>query len=717
MSEPNEALPQAASAPTPQPVAIDEPEPAAGAGGVSMPENAYRELAPGEAYVPIVPDAAVVPEVTRRSLLFGLLNAVFWSAAVSYLTLKLGQGLEAAIPISILAIGFSALFKRKSTLPENVNILALGATSGIIVGGSLFVMPAIHILGLEGRSSFFQIFFVPLLGAALGVLFLIPLRRYFVRDMHGKLPFPEGTAIAEVLVAGQRGGNQARVLLQAMGVGFAFDTLATLFCAWRENFSTAAFGFLSSVSDRFKVVFSLNTTAAIAGLGYLIGLRYAAFIMAGSMLSYFVIVPLFAFVGSHAPDLVIGVGVAPLGQMDHEALFDEYARYIGIGAIFMAGLMSVVKMLPVMGQAISQGVRGLRRRGAPSSGTIETTTPRTEQDIAMPVVLGLIALLAIAIWLYFRFAVLADQPSPTLVTTCAVLIAVGVALLFSAVSSWAVAMISVTPISGMTLMTLIVSAVLLRGLGLTGREGMLGVLLIGGVVCACLSTAGTLVTEFKVGYWVGATPKKIQWSNFIGIAVSALVVTAVMLLLARVYGFTPGPEHQNPLPAPQANAMAAILKFILETSDSTKWFLIALGVAIAAIVETLGVSSLAVALGMYIPMEYNSPLLVGALVAHLLKKGARTNGVKDDHLANARANRGVLIASGLIAGGALAGVVSAIIQFVEQDLVGRQLIPRIDFTEGGWANLLGLAMFLGICGYIYFSARKARKEDAGPNLG
>lgn len=678
-----------------------------------MPENAYRELEPGETYEPIVPTGASVPEVTRRSVFFGLANAVFWSAAVSYLTLKLGQGLEAAIPIAILAIGFSALFKRKSTLLENVNILSLGATSGIIVGGSLFVMPAIHILGLEGQSSFFQIFFVPLLGAALGVLFLIPLRRYFVRDMHGKLPFPEGTAIAEVLVAGQKGGNQAKVLLRAMGVGFGFDTLATLFAAWRENFTTAAFGALSTITDKFKVVFSLNTTAAIAGLGYLIGLRYAAFIMAGSMLSYFVIVPLFAFIGSHAPELSIGVGVAPLSQMNHEALFDEYARYIGIGAIFMAGLLSVIKMLPVMGQAIAQGVKGLRRRGGQLSGEL----PRTERDISMPVVLGLIALLIIAIWIYFRFAVLSDQSSPTLVTTCAVLIAVGVALLFSAVSSWAVAMISVTPISGMTLMTLIVSAVLLRGLGLTGREGMLGVLLIGGVVCACLSTAGTLVTEFKVGYWVGATPKKIQWSNFVGIIISSVVVTAVMLLLARVYGFTPSPEHPNPLPAPQANAMAAILTFIMETSDASKWFLIALGVVLAAIVETLGVSSLAVALGMYIPMEYNSPLLVGALVAHFLKKGAKTNGVKDELLASARANRGVLVASGLIAGGALAGVVSAIVQFMEKDIVGQTLVPRIDFTEGGWANVLGLVMFLGICAYIYFSAKKARREDAGPDLG
>lgn len=677
---------------------------------LSMPENAYRELKEGETYTPIVPDSAAdVPEVTRRSVLFGLLNAVFWSAAVSYLTLKLGQGLEAAIPIAILAIGLSAVMKRKSSLLENVNILAFGATSGIIVGGSLFVMPAIHILGLSEQSSFFQIFFVPLLGASLGVLFLIPLRRYFVREMHGRLPFPEGTATVEVLVAGQQGGSQAKVLLKAMGVGFIFDTLATLFCAWRENFTTAAFGFLSTLSDKFKVVFTLNTTAAIAGLGYLIGLRYAAFIMAGSMLSYFVIVPLFAFIGQQAPDLAIGVNVKALSAMTQEELFDEYPRYIGIGAIFMAGVISVAKMLPVMAQAVRQGVKGILSRK--SAGASET--PRSDADIPMPVVLALIVALVAAIWVYFRFAVLAGQQNPTMVTTLAVLIAVGVSLLFSAVSSWAVAMISVTPISGMTLMTLIVSAVLLRYAGLTGREGMLGVLLIGGVVCACLSTSGTLVTEFKVGYWVGATPKKIQWSNFIGIAVSALVVTAVMLLLARVYGFSASPEHANPLPAPQANAMAAIISFIMETSDATKWFLIAMGAVLALIIETLGVSSLAVALGMYIPMEYNSPLLLGAFIAWYLKRSSGENAA----LASARQNRGILVSSGLIAGGALAGVMSAVIQFIEKDLAGSEFIPRINFTEGAGANLLGLAMFFGICGYIYFDARRASAEEAGPDLG
>ncbi|MFH0902913.1 MAG: oligopeptide transporter, OPT family [Pseudomonadota bacterium] len=673
-----------------------------------MPENAYRELRPGEVYQPLVADERPAHEVTARSIGFGLANAVVWSAAVSYLTLKLGQGLEAAVPISILAIGFSVLFRRRSTLLENMNVLALGATSGIVVGGSLFVMPAIHILKLDDLSSFFQVFFVPLLGAALGVLFLIPLRRYFVRDMHGKLPFPEGTAIAEVLVAGQRGGKQAVLLLKAMGIGYVFDLLTTLFRAWPETFTTAALGQLAGFTARFKAVFSLNTTAAIAGLGYLIGVRYAAFIMAGSLLSNFVLVPFLAFLGQQGA-ITVGIGVPPLGEMSHAQLFAEYARYMGIGAIFVAGLVSVLKMLPIMGQAIHQGLRGLAQRRRDGAAAL----PRTEQDIPISVVLGLIGLVVAAIWIYFRLAVTANQSSPTLMATLAVIIAVTVALLFSAVSAWAVAMISVTPISGMTLMTLIVSAVLLKKLGLSGREGMLGVLLIGGVVCTALSMTGTLVTEFKLSYWLGATPRKVQWGNIIGSVLSALVVTAVMLLLAKVYGFSEAEGHSQPLAAPQANAMAAVLRFLMETADATKWYLLALGGVIALIVEMVGVSPLAFALGMYIPMEYNSPILFGAIVAWFVRRSS-----PDPVLGRARGDRGILLASGLIAGGALAGITAAIVQFVES-LKGVQpwKLPRIGFVDGDLPAFLALVMFVAVCCYLYFDSVQARREDAGPSLG
>lgn len=697
--------------------ALDSLPSGAGESAAGMPENAYRELRPGEVYTPLVPEEQPGPEVSRRSVLFGLANAVFWSAAVAYLTLKLGQGLEAAIPIAILAIGFSALCRRKSTHLENVNVLAFGATSGIVVGGSLFVMPAIHILGLNDLSSFFQVFFVPLLGAMLGVLFLIPLRRYFVRDMHGKLPFPEGTATAEVLVAGAKGGKQAKVLLKAMGIGFVFDALATLFQAWRENFNTADFSFLQGFTAKTKAVFALNTTAAIAGLGYLIGVRYAAYIMAGSLFSYFLVVPLFGFLG-HYVSVPIGSGLPALGAMNHEELFDAYARYIGIGGIFVAGLLSIVKMLPVMAQAVTQGVRGirdLRRNGGAAK------LPRIDRDIPMPLVLGLIIVVVVAIWIYFRVAVTVNQLAPNLTATLAVAVAVAVALLFSAVSAWAVATISVTPISGMTLMTLLVGALILKQIGLTGREGMLGVLLIGGVVCTCLSMTGTLVTEFKVSYWLGATPRKVQWSNFIGAIVSAVVVTAVMLLLAQVYGFHRSPAHANPLPAPQANAMASMLSFIMSTGDPTKWYLLAFGGVVALIIEMLGVSSLAFALGMYLPMEYNSPILIGAIVAYFVRKNP------DPLLARARGDRGILVSSGLIAGGALAGVVAALIQFVESR-VGEsrgldcavdsacEFLPRIGYVRGDGPNWLGIIMFCAICYYIYWESRRAKREDAGPRL-
>jgi putative OPT family oligopeptide transporter len=668
-----------------------------------MPENAHRELQPGEVYVPLVVDEKPKHEVTTRSVVFGIANALFWSAAVSYLTLKLGQGLEAAIPIAILAIGFSALFRRRSTHLENVNILAFGATSGIVVGGSLFVMPAIFILNLQDRSDFFQIFFVPLLGAALGVLFLIPLRRYFVREMHGKLPFPEGTAIAEVLVTGQRGGRQAWVLLKAMGVGFAFDALTTLLKVWPENFTTASLSFLEKFNEKFKAIFALNTTAAIAGLGYLIGVRYAAFIMAGSMFSYYIIIPLLAFIGSQGT-VTLGAGLPPLGKMSHDELFLEYARYIGIGAIVMAGIISIIRMFPVMIQAIGQGLRGIReaREGRAQK------QQRSDQDIPMPVVLALMGVVLLAAFVYFRVAVTANQESPTLMAALAVLIAFGISLLFSAVSAWAVATISVTPISGMTLMTLILSAVLLRELGFEGEEGKLGVLLIGGVVCTCLSMTGTLVTEFKVSYWLGATPRRVQWSNLAGSLVSAVAVTAVMLLLAQVYGFEKSALHPEPLPAPQAGAMAKIMDFLMGTGDASKWVLLALGAGVALIVEMIGVSALAFALGMYIPMEYNSPILAGAIVAHFVRRSS-----KDATLNRARGDRGILISSGLIAGGALAGVMAALVQFFESSL-GVELW-RVN-AQGDLAAFLGLLMFLGICGYMFWDSCRARREEVGPKL-
>jgi len=671
-----------------------------------LPENAFRELAPGEVYEPVIAARASVLEVTVRSVGFGLAMGIFFSAATTFIILKLGQGIETTIPIAILAVGFSAVLARKSTLIENINILAVGGTSGIVAGGSVFVMPAIHILELDDLSSFFQIMIVPFFGAVLGALFLVPFRRYFVAEMHGKLPFPEGTAIAETLMAGEKGGSQARVLAFSLAVGFVVDFVVLAFRVWTDVFTTASIQALDRVTTEVKAVFALNTSAAIAGLGYLIGVRYAAIILAGSLLSTLIVVPLVAWLGQGmtqptAPHLPL------ISAMSADDIFASYARYMGIGGIFVAGLVGILKLSKVIVSAFTEGARGiLKSRGAAHEGIRE----RTDRDIRMPVVFGLFLLTTALLWVYLRFSVLAGMTSPTLIATVAVAVIVIITFLFVSVSAWAVAMISVTPISGMTLMTLIVSSVLMLQLGLSGRQGMLAVLLIGGVVCTALSMAGTLITEFKLGYWMGATPSRIQWSNILACIVAAGVVTAVMLLLGDVYGFHKTDAHPNPLPAPQPNAMAAVIRSLMG-GEQTPWLLYALGGGIALIVEMLGVSALAFALGMYLPIELNSPILIGAVVAWLVKHSA-----KNEPLAKARHARGLLIASGFVAGGALAGVMDALVKWLSQALFHLQEDSlHVPYGAGAESalNWVGLFAFLGLCAFMYWNACRGADADSG----
>lgn len=670
----------------------------------SLPENAYRELKPGETYNPVIPDERGVLEITVRSVLFGLAMGVLFSAAAAYIALKLGQGIESAIPISILAIGFSAILARKSTLLENVNILAIGATSGILVGGSVFTMPAIFVLGLEDRTSFFQIFIVPFLGACLGVLFLIPFRRYFVAEMHGKLPYPEGTAITEILMTGERGGQQAKVLVSAMGIGFAFDFIALTFTAWRDVFTTSLIRVLDPLTHKVKAVFALNTSAAVLGLGYIIGVRYASIICAGSFLAYFVLVPLVGWVGGNLPG-IIGGGSAPIAELGAEDLFFEYVRFIGIGGIFAAGIISIIKMSPVMVQALGKAFAEIRKL---LSGGLHAEGRRTDSDIPMGIVVILTVVVAAFIWLYFRFSVLAANPDATRLATYSLILTLVVSFLFAAVSAWAVAMISVTPISGMTLTTLIVSAVVLAKLGLSGPDGMLATLLIGGVVCTALSMTGSLVTEFKISYWLGATPRRIQWSNIIAAAVSSMTVTAAIMLFATTKGYVATAAHPNPMPAPQANAMAAVIQSVMASAEAP-WLLYGVGAVIALIVEMLGVSSLAFALGMYLPIELNTPILFGALVAEYVRRRSPSEPIR-----RARNNRGTLIASGLIAGGALAGVADGILSWIAD--ARSASIPAFG-NLGAFGNWLGLVLFCALAVYVVWDAGRAREEEgSGPEI-
>jgi putative OPT family oligopeptide transporter len=684
-----------------------------GAEDVRLPENAFRELKPGEVYSPVIPPEAVVPEVTVRSVVQGFFWSVVFSAAATYIALKLGQGIESAIPISILAVGFSVLVvktlkARGSTLLENVNVLAIGATSGIIAGGSVFTMPAIYILGLEGRSSFFQIFLVPLLGAFLGVFFLAPFRRYFVRDLHGKLPYPEARATTEILVAGKRGGKSAVVLSYSAVLAAVFDFVGPSMHGWAENFSTASIGALSGFTNRFKAVFTLNTSAAVLGLGYIMGLDYAAIIMAGSTVSFLVLVPLFAHLAQWIPG-AISEGAAPLASLPPDEIFSLYVRPIGIGGIFCAGVLSILKMSPVIGQAVKQALGEMLRLLRGQEAAAEDV--RTERALPMSLNLLGAASTGLLVFLYFRFSVLSGEPRATSLALASTLMTLLIAFLFAAVSAWAIAMISITPVSGMTLTTLIITAIALSAMGLTGKSGMLQTLLIGGVVCTALSMSGSLVTQYKIAYWLGATPRKIEIANLVGSVAASAATTAVILLMAKVYGFAPSAAHSNPLPAPQPNAMAAVLTGVMGSSGAP-WFFYGLGAVIAVAVELCGVSGLAFALGMYLPMELNSPLVVGAAVSWLVARSS-----KEEKLAKARQEKGTLIASGFIAGGALVGVLAALLKFLEDswhvtivpDLANVKVLGLGSFL-GAWGNWFGLALFLILAGYVYWDSRRERLE-------
>lgn len=682
---------------------------------VHLPDNAFRELAPGETYEPVVPASAQPAEVTVRSVVQGFFWSIVFSAAATYIILKLGQGIESAIPISILAIGFSVaaakfLKARHSTLLENVNVLAVGATSGIIAGGSVFTMPAIYILGLEKRSSLIQIFLAPLLGAFLGIFFLAPFRRYFVRDLHGKLPYPEARATTEILVAGKRGGKSAMVLSYAGALAFVFDYIGPALKGFTDTFSTGAIAALASFTERTKAVFTMNTSAAVLGLGFIMGLDYALIIFAGSSLAFFFLVPMFAWIGQHVTGSLGGGTDAALATLSQAEIFKHYVRPIGIGGIFAAGLLSIVRMSPVIVQATQQAIGEVVRlvKGGGSSGG---PVPRTDRALPMSVVLGGIVVVGLLTFLFFRLGVVSDEPNATAIAAASTALTLLISFLFAAVSAWAIAMISVTPISGMTLTTLIITAVALSAMGLKGESGMLQVLLIGGVVCTALSMSGSLVTQYKLGYWLGATPRRIEISNMVGSIAASAATTAVILLMAKVYGFEPSAEHPKPLLAPQPHAMAAVLQGVMGTTGAP-WFLYAMGAVIAVTMQLCGVSGLAFALGMYLPMDLNSPLVIGAFLAWVINRSS-----SDEKRVKARNEKGTLIASGFIAGGALAGVFDAMLRLVE-DRAGKPFIPDLVKLTGGdtgflasWSNWLGLLAFLTLAAFLFWDSWREKSHD------
>ena len=640
----------------------------------SLPENAYRELAEGEKYEPMMSPNSTPAEVTPYSVSMGILMAVLFSAAAAYLGLKIGQVFEAAIPIAIIAVGVGNMLGKRNTLGQNVLIQSIGASSGVIVAGAIFTLPALYILGLE--AQFYQVFLSSLLGGVLGIVLLIPFRKYFVKDMHGKYPFPEATATTEVLVSGEKGGNQAKLLAVSGLVGGLYDFVISTFGWWHEQVTTRICDWGVEMADKFKTVMSVNTGAAVLGLGYIIGLKYAAFICAGSFLVWFVIVPVIGMAGADAT-----------AAMTAESIFAAYAKPIGIGGIAMAGIIGIVRQAGIIKSAVGLAAKEL---GGKKGGAVEAPE-RTQRDLSMKLVLTVLIAALLTTFIFFQFGVLNNW----LYSIVAILIVFVIAFLFTTVAANAIAIVGSNPVSGMTLMTLILSSLVLVSIGLNGTAGMTAAMIIGGVVCTALSMAGGFITDLKIGYWLGTTPSKQEGWKFLGTAISAATVAGVMIILNKTYGF--GPD--SPLVAPQANAMAEVIRPLMSGGE-TPWILYFAGAALALTLTMIGVPALAFALGMFIPLSLNTPLLVGGLIAWFVSSRS-----KDKALNKARADRGTLIASGFIAGGALMGVVSAVLRFCEIDWFAAE------WNASKGAEWLSVAMYVLIIGYMIWDSCRAKKEE------
>ncbi|MEG1623081.1 MAG: oligopeptide transporter, OPT family [Alistipes sp.] len=663
--------------------------------GTTLPENTYRELKPGEVYKPLMPASSNPSEVTPYSVGMGLLMAVIFSAAAAYLGLKVGQVFEAAIPIAIIAVGLGNVMGKKNMLGQNVIIQSIGACSGVIVAGAIFTLPALYILGLD--AAFYQVFLSSLFGGILGIVLMIPFRKYFVKEMHGKYPFPEATATTEVIVSGEKGGNQAKLLAIAGLVGGLYDFVVGTFGLWTETISTRICSWGVVCADKFKIVFGLNTSAAVLGLGYIIGLKYAVIITAGSCLIWFVIVPLVGTLsGSIDPAAMIAIlGVSeehilsnPQAIFTPENLFKFVGRPIGIGGIAMAGLIGIIRQSGIIKQALGLAVTELSSKKKSS----QAATERTQRDVTMKFILTVLVSTLLTTFLFFQFGVLHNWMQ----SAVAIGIVFIIAFLFTTVAANAIAIVGSNPVSGMTLMTLILSSLILVSIGLSGTAGMTAALIIGGVVCTALSMAGGFITDLKIGYWLGTTPKKQETWKFLGTFVSAATVAGVMIILNKTYGF----GSDSSLIAPQANAMAAVIRPLM-TGGQTPWILYCTGAVLACVLTAIGIPALAFALGMFIPMQLNAPLVVGGLVAWFVSTRS-----KDEKLNKARLDRGTLIASGFIAGGALlGGVVSAVIKFAGGEW------KLTDWASSNNAEWTALIMYAAIIGYFIIHSLKAKADE------
>ena len=650
----------------------------------SLPENAYRELKEGESYRPILSPEKKYKEVTVWSVTVGLLMTILFSAAAAYLGLKVGQVFEAAIPIAILAVGLSSAARKKDSLSQNVIIQSIGACSGAVVAGGIFTLPAIYILDLD--VNFMQMALSSLLGAVLGILFLIPFRKYFVKEMHGKYPFPEATATTQVLVSGESGGKSARTLVVSGLIGGLYDFVVATFGTWAETVSTTVTHWGAVIADKAKLVLKLNTGAAVLGLGYIVGLKYAFIICCGSFLVWLVIIPLINLIwGPQVLDLMHTGITDTVSSMGPDTIFKTYARHIGIGGIATAGIIGIIKSSKVIKSAVGIAVSEFSRKGG-----AQAKPERTDEDLSMRTVVFGISVALLAVFAFFAFGGVVNTVWQALV---GLLIVAVIAFLFTTVAANAIAIVGTNPVSGMTIMTLIITAIVLAACGLKGNGGMVAALVIGGVVCTALSVAGALITDLKIGYWIGTTPKNQEKWKFVGVLVAAVTVAGVILILNKAYGFT----GENALVAPQANAMAAIVQPMM-SGGNAPWLLYGIGAVIAILLTVFKVPALAFCLGMFIPIDLNLPLLIGGAISWFVSTRS-----KDAKINAARKEKGTLIASGFIAGGALMGVVSAILKFANVDWF-------LSSWNAAYGEAIAILPLIGIILYMVCSSMKVDKN-------
>ena len=651
-----------------------------------LPENAHRELKNGEEYQPLLSPQKSYPEVTPWSVSLGILMTIIFSAAAAYLGLKVGQVFEAAIPIAIIAVGLSSGLKRKNALGENVMIQSIGSCSGAIVAGAIFTLPALFILQdkyPELTVNFTKVFFSSLLGGVLGILFLIPFRKYFVKEQHGKYPFPEATATTQVLVSGEGGGKGADTLLISGLIGGLYDFIISTFGLWGETLTTKVLPWGAAVAEKAKVVLKVNTGAAVLGLGYIVGLKYAFIICCGSFLVWLVIIPLINLIwGGQVIDLMNTGITQTISEMSPEQIFKDYARHIGIGGIATAGIVGIVRSFGVIKSALGLAASEFKKK----KDGAEAEAIRTQRDISMKiVVIGIIVTLAV-VFGFFALGVV-DNIWHAVV---GVLIVGVIAFLFTTVAANAIAIVGSNPVSGMTLMTLILASIIMVAVGLNGTAGMTAALIIGGVVCTALSVAGAFITDLKIGYWIGSTPKKQESWKFLGTLVAAATVGGVMLVLNKTYGFT----GEGALVAPQANAMAAVIEPMMN-GGSAPWLLYGIGAALALVLTFFKVPALPFALGMFIPIDLNMPMLIGGAISWYVSSRSKNSAENEE-----RAEKGTLIASGFIAGGALMGVVSAILRFANVDLY---------IEPSAWTEPVAIIPYAAIIIYMVVSALRTKK--------